>query len=322
MPFLIVGCSSKSGPQLSSLQNKPIVNISGIKSDYSGAEYTIHCEQVLLQANEAFTALEQDTSAVSLDSVMGKYDVIITGLQQIDQSWYLKSVHPDVELRDSAIKCSEKYSEFYSRSSMSRPFYDRLSAIDLTKISEAEKFMVETSLQNFKRAGVNKDKQTREKIRLLRKEISEIGNQFAKNIQEDVRSVETTVAGLKGLPEDFIESHPANEKGVVTITTNYPDLNPVLKYAENDDLRYRLRKEARSRAYPENETVLKELLTKRYELASLLGFANWAELSMSNKMIGSPEKARTFLTSVGYALQEPVKKERKIKLTQLQQINA
>ncbi|MCK5667385.1 MAG: hypothetical protein KAI17_28050, partial [Thiotrichaceae bacterium] len=200
-------------------------------------------------------------------------------------------------------------------------FYNRLAAIDLADVSEAEKFMVDTTLEDFKRAGVNKDEQTREKIRKLRKEISIIGNKFSKNIQQDVRSVTTTVDGLKGLPADYIKSHPVDENGLVTITTNSPDLSPVMKYAESDDLRYRLRIASRSRAYPENESILKELLTKRYELAQLLDFESWAEYSMSDNMIGGPKQAREFLTTVGHALKGPVKKELEVELAQLRQIN-
>ena len=322
IPFIMIGCSTNSSQLVTSDNSNPTIIISGIKSDFSAAEYSIYCDNILHKADAAFSALENDTSVASLDSVMGKFDAIITELQPIDPSWYLKSVHPDAELRDAATKCAEKYSEFYSKMSMSRPFYDRLSAINLSEISESEQFMVNTSLDDFKRAGVNKDKQTREKIRLIKKDITKLGNQFSKNIQEDVRTVETTVAGLKGLPEDYLESHPANDKGIVGITTNYPDYSPVMKYAENDNLRYRLRKEARSRAYPENEKVLKQLLIKRYELAKLLDFDNWAELSMSDKMIGSPKKAQDFLTSVGHSLLEPVKRELKIQLAQLQQIDA
>ncbi|MBT3204840.1 MAG: Zn-dependent oligopeptidase [Gammaproteobacteria bacterium] len=319
--LLISSCSSLSGIQPSEISSNPAIDVSGIKSDFTGEEYTALCEEVLKQAGEDFTLIEQDTSIATLDSVMGKYEGLQKVLQRVRQRGYLKSVHPDEDLRDSAMKCSEKFSGFYSRVGMSRLFYNRLAAIDLTDVSEAEKFMVETTLEDFKRAGVNKDEQTREKLRQLRKEISVIGNKFSKNIQEDVRSVTTTVDGLKGLPADYIKSHPADENGLVTITTNYPDLSPVMKYAESDDLRYRLRIASRSRAYPDNESILKELLTKRYELAQLLGFDNWAEYSMSDNMIGGPKQASEFLTTVGHALKEPVKKELEIELAQLRQIN-
>ncbi|MCP4076427.1 MAG: Zn-dependent oligopeptidase [Gammaproteobacteria bacterium] len=318
--LLISGCINMTGKQSPAASSLKGIDISGIKSDFSGKEYTLHCDAVLKQANEQFTLLEMDTSVATLDSVMGKYDELSIGLQRIDQTSYLKSVHPDTGLRESAIKCSEKYSEFYSRVGMSRLFYDRLAAIDLSEVTDEEKFMVENSLQSFRRAGVNKDEPTREKIRLLRKEISVTGNKFSNNIQQDVRSVKTTLAGLKGLPDDFIKSHPADDQGVISITTNYPDYSPVMKYAEDEDLRFRLRKAFRSRAYPENESILKELLTKRYQLAQLLGFDNWAEYSMSNKMIGNPEQARDFLTTLGQALKEPVKRELEVELTQLQKI--
>lgn len=95
---------------------------------------------------------------------------------------------------------------------------------------------------------------------------------------------------------------------MIKISTDYPDLYPVMTYGENDELRKELRIASRSRAYPVNEAVLKKLIEKRHLLAQLLGFDNFASLSMSDKMIGSADNAQAFLTSVGEALKKPLKK--------------
>ena len=266
--------------------------------------------------------MENDTSAATLESVYGQYDKIAFTAQQVQQSWYLKAIHPDEALRKAATDCTVKYSDLYAEFSMSNKFYQRVAAIDTSKLGEVERNMVLNSLEDFKLAGVDKDEATRKKIRALRKEIGEIGNLFSKNINEDTRYVDATLDQLKGLPEDYIEAKKAAAAGSETfkISTDYPDLNPVLKYAENDDLRFRLRHASRARGYPKNEKVLKKLIEKRHQLATLLGYKNWASMSMKRKMIANPDNAQDFLAKIGAALKAPVAVEKKTQLERLQKI--
>jgi thimet oligopeptidase len=77
---------------------------------------------------------------------------------------------------------------------------------------------------------------------------------------------------LKGLPEEYIKNRVVDDNGQIEISTRYPDLIPVLSYAENDDIKKRLWFAFWQRAYPENVTVAEELLQKRFEYAQLLGY--------------------------------------------------
>jgi thimet oligopeptidase len=312
-----------AAPKTSKSEKTPIL-ISGFNSNLSGEEYTKVCDSAIESAKAQFRILEADTSKATLQSVFGQFDDIARSMQQVQQSWHMKAVHPDESIRDAASDCSVKYSALFSDFNVSTKYYKRVAAIDTSALNSVEKYMVEKSLESFRQAGVDKDEETREKIKVLRKEISEIGNQFSKNINEDTRYVKTTIENLKGLPQDYIDGKKAtvDAEGTITISTDYPDLSPVMKYAENDNLRYKLRLAARSRAYPENEVILKSLIEKRHKLAKLLGYENWAAMSMKTKMINNPKHAQDFLAKVGAALKEPVKKEKAAQLARLQQIDA
>jgi thimet oligopeptidase len=314
--LVLVGCAQQSINQLT----KPMI-IDGFNPNLTAAEYKVMCDGVVSNAKSEFKAIETDQSPATLKSVMGAYDNMLVGLQNINQSWYLKAVHPDESIREVSTACSEQVSEFYSEMGMSRPLYERIAAIDLSGVTAEERFMVEKSLESFKQAGVDKDEATRQKIKSLRQEINKIGNEFSKNIQEDVRYVDASPEQLRGLPQDYIDNHQPNEQGIVVISTDYPDIGPILIYGEDDSLRHQLRIASRSRGYPKNDSVLKKLITKRHELANLLGYKNWAALSMSDKMIGTPEFAQSFLNDVGAALKQPVIEEKKVLLERLHQIN-
>ena len=293
--------------------------IEGLRATANGEQITVDCEAALSEAKAEFTALEAQTGEATVETVFGQYESVSDALTGIGDVWYLRSVHPDAEVRDAANKCSEEQSDFFSQIGLSRPYYDRIAAIDTSNLNEIERYMVEESLAGFRRSGVDKDEATRQQIRDLQNEITAIGNEFDKNIREDVRSVQAEPSELEGLPQDYIDAHPVDESGLVTITTDYPDLYPVMTYAKSDDLRKALRLKARSRGYPANKELLEKLIQKRHELSSVLGYESYAALSMDSQMIGSPVNAQDFLNSIGDALETPVKDELAIMLARLQE---
>ena len=125
-----------------------------------------------------------------MESVFGQYEKVGDALTLIGDVWHLRSVTSDAEVRDAANACSEKQSDFFSQVGLSRPYYDRIAAIDTSNLDTVERFMVEEAVAGFQRSGVDRDEATRQKIRELQNEITAIGNEFDKNIREDVRSVQ------------------------------------------------------------------------------------------------------------------------------------
>ena len=293
--------------------------VDGIRATANGEQITADCEAALSEAKAEFAALEAQTGDATVEIVFGQYERVGDALTGIGDVWHLRSVHPDADVRDAANNCSEEQSDFFSQIGLSRPYYDRIAAIDTSSLNDVERYMVEESLAGFRRSGVDKDEATRQQIRDLQNEITAIGNEFDKNIREDVRSVQVKASELEGLPQDYIDTHPADESGLVSITTDYPDLYPVMTYAKSDDLRKALRLKARSRGYPANKELLEKLIQKRHELAGILGFESYAALSMDSQMIGSPVNAQDFLNSIGDALDTPVQDELAIMLARLQE---
>src|SRR5690606_3524214 len=151
-----------------------------------------------------------------------------------------------------------------------------------------------TTLRGFRLSGVDKDEATRNKVRELNDKITRLGQEFDKNIQEDVRYIEVSPAELAGLPEEFLAARPVGYNGLVRLSTRYVDIVPVYTYAQSDEVRRLLRREERSRGYPVNDKVLTELLKTRHELATLLGFASFADLITADKMVGSAASAQAF----------------------------
>src|SRR6202012_5426500 len=132
---------------------------------------------------------------------------------------------------------------------------------------------------------------------------------FSRNIQEGAKTIEAALEELDGLPADYLARHPANAEGKVTISTDQPDMQPVMTFAASAALRERMFCAYNTRAYPANKTILLDLLKTRQEIASVLGFRSWADLATADQMMASAENVRKFLEKLDEASREGAKRE-------------
>jgi len=216
------------------------------------SQFRAYCEQGLQEAQKLFQQLEQYEGPKTATTVLESLNEIwITMDHPANLTGLYQAVHPNPEMREVAEEYDQKFSKLATEIQMSRPVYDAVSKVDISSADPKTRRFVEKTLLNFRRAGVDKDPQTREQIKKLQEELVVIGQDFEKNIREDVRSIQlNSVVDLKGLPEDFIQSHQPDAAGKITITTDYPDYLPFISYAESDEYRFELYKKYRSRGYP------------------------------------------------------------------------
>ena len=118
--------------------------------------------------------------------------------------------------------------------------------------------------------------------------------------------------GSKNIIGHVLERDPfhtlvANEP--VVLTTDPPDMSPVMSYAASPALRRRMYLAYNDRGYPANKQVLHDLLSLRQQMAELLGFRSWADLATVDQMMGSAANMRGFLSEVEAAARETAKKE-------------
>jgi len=250
-------------------------------------------------ALDAFVALPEEASFVE---VIEAFDRIRRPLDAIrGQAGLASQTHPEEGVRNAAQRIEQGIAAFATDLGLNRDVYDRLVALDPDDApGPVERRLLEHALRDFRRSGVDRDEDTRARVRELSDELVRIGQQFDLNIASATRSItiEDGSAGLEGLPADYVASHPEDEDGAVVVTTNPPDVVPFLSYARRGDLRQRLYHEYMNRAHPVNLEVLRELLAKRHELATVLGYASWADYVTEDKMVKSSEAAREFIERI------------------------
>ncbi len=272
----------------------------------SSEDFSKKLDAHLSNAKKAMERMLSAKGKRTIENTLTPYDEILIELDAAGaQANLMENVHPDETMRTTSEQFSQKISAFGSELSLNRVVYDALTAMDISKVDVKTKFYVEKTLRDFRLAGVDKDEATRNRIKALRDELVLIGQDFARNIREDVRTVTVTnVKELDGLPQDYIDRHKPDSNGVITLTINYPDAVPVFTYAKSEDLRKRMYMEYNNRAYPKNMEVLNKLIAKRNELALLLGFPNWAACVTADKMIGSEKNANDFIEKIASASNE------------------
>ena len=230
----------------------------------------------------------------------------------------LKDTHPDAAVRKAAEDCVQRAVAAATAFSMSRPIYERLKAVDAKGVAPELRYTVQRQLDNYRRSGVDRDDATRKRIADLQEVITATTLEFERNIADDKRTVGARPEELAGLPQDYITAHAPEADGQVRITMAYPDVFPVSRYSTSADLRKRLRTAFQSRAYPVNDAVLSRLFTQRAELATLLGYKNYAEFDLANRMAQSPVRARAFLDDIAAAARPTAKADAARMLARLQ----
>ncbi|MBK9071901.1 MAG: Zn-dependent oligopeptidase [Myxococcales bacterium] len=278
------------------------------------------CRQGIAEAQTALAEVLATKAAPSVATTLEKYNDLGIALgKSMAMAGLFSEVHPSEAVREAARTCEQEGSKFASELSLNRDLYDVLVAIDVSKENADTKRFVEFTLRDFRRAGVDKDAATRDRLKAIDEEMTKLSQDFSKRLAEDTRSIEIDPKELAGLPADYVAAHAPGPSGKVTITTDYPDYLPFMSYAESDSAKKAIYIKARTRGGMENEATLAQILGLRAEKAKILGFANWADYITADKMIGSGKNARDFIERVWKLADKRADRDYKELLAQLQQ---
>ena len=220
----------------------------------------------------------------------------------------------DKEVRDQAQQEAQRVAKAGSALTLNRQVYEALVAMNLDGASPATQHFVQRTLLSYRLAGVDKDQATRDLLQSLHEKATRLSLEFSRNIQEGGKTVTTTTDELDGLPSDYLARHPLDADGSLILTTDQPDMQPVMTFASNGSLRQRMFLAYNTRAYPVNKQILLDLLSTRREIASILGFTSWADLATADQMIGSAANIRAFLSKLNETSRESALREHQLVL--------
>ena len=267
-----------------------------------------------LAAHEAaLTALLGVEGPRTPENSLRLYDQAIEQLSLAGaQAGVLNSVAADKAVRDQAQDEAQRVSMAGSALSLNRAVYDALAVIDLEGASPATRHYVERTLLGYRLAGVDKDQATRDHIQSLHEKATRLSLEFGRNIQEGGKTIVASQSELEGLPDDYLARHQPDADGQITLSTDQPDMQPVMTFAASAALRQRMFAAYNTRAYPANQQILLDLLATRQEIATVLGFRSWADLATADQMMGSAANVRTFLAKLNEASVDGARREHEL----------
>jgi thimet oligopeptidase len=251
----------------------------------------------LSAAQHAIATLVAAKAPRTIANTVAPYDEAVKHLNAAGYfAGLMKEVHHDTAFRDAATAMVSKASAVQTALALNHDAYQALAAVDLSGADAATRYYVQRQLLEFQLAGVDRDAATRERLKKLNDQLTGEQSLFDRNISDgELSIVVNDKSELAGVPQDYIERHKPGADGKIHITTSYPDVFPVLKFATSDALRQRLTAAYMNRAYPKNRDALKNMMRTRYEIATTLGFASWADYSAKDKMIGNGSNIAAFI---------------------------
>jgi thimet oligopeptidase len=231
-------------------------------------------------------------------------------------------VHPLEVVRSRGEAAMQEVQKLDTDLSLDRDLYEVFAAVDgpaAQSLDPTARRLLDKTLLDFHRGGVDKDDETRSRVKELSERAILVGQEFSKNIRDDVRSVRVTPDKLAGMPQDWVDAHPVDDDGLVTLTTDYPDVVPFSTYGRDRDTRRALRMEFLNRAWPANDALLTELFELRREHAHLLGYRDWADYDAEVKMIKHGSSIPEFIERIADAALASGERDRQVVLDRMRQ---
>jgi thimet oligopeptidase len=209
----------------------------------------------------------------------------------------LSEMHPDEAVRTLAEDRAQQLSSIETDRSLDRELYEVIAGTGDGGDDQRRRLRAHV-LRDFRRSGVDRDDSVRARVREIADRLTVLVQDFGRAIRDDVRSIRIRPEQLDGLPDDFVAAHEPGADGLVTITTDYPDVMPFRTFARDKQARHDIHAEFLNRAWPQNDAVLTEMLDLRAELATLLGYASWPDYDVEAKMVGTGDAIIEFIDKI------------------------
>ena len=181
---------------------------------------------------------------------------------------------------------------------------------DNLTLTAEEKTVLENTYKRFVNSGAELSDADKEKLRALNQELSMLQLTFSQNLQHETNNtfvVANSLEELKGLPQANIDAAAKmaadnGQQGKWMFNMQRPSCNPVLQYCENRELREKVYKAYYNRGNQDNEydnkAISAKIVALRLEKAKLMGYNNYAEMALEDRMAKTPEAVYNLLDQV------------------------
>lgn len=279
--------------------------------------------RALLEGCEAAVSRLEDTTPRTWDALMDPLERIEDDL---GRTWgivsHLHGVKNSPELREVYDPLLAEVVKFSNRLGQSKPLYQAYCALrdsdEARRFDPAQQRILESAIREAELNGVGLDDARRDRYNEISQRLAELSTKFSNNVLDATKAFKITLTDAEeteGLPETLLElaADTARQEGHEeataadgpwVLTLDYPSFMPFMQHSKRRDLREKMYRAFISKASDgqwDNRDVAREIIALRIEKCELLGFATFAELSLSRKMAPDAGSVRRLLDELRVA---------------------
>jgi peptidyl-dipeptidase Dcp len=225
----------------------------------------------------------------------------------------LVSADASDEIRELETRFSPLFSAHGDEIYLNKALYERFSAVDASNCDPESARLLDEYLKEFRQSGIQLDTPGQDRLKAINSELARLGTEYGQRVKEGMKSAALlldSAADLAGLPADDIASaaeaaRAAGHDGKFLLTLLLPGNQPALAALENRDVRRRLFDASVARGSGGGSLDVLELVKQtaalRAEKASILGYANYAELVVDRQTAPDFESVQSMLNRLAPA---------------------
>ncbi len=253
--------------------------------------------------------------------------------ERLSRAWgqvsHLNAVMNTPQLRETYNANLPLITQFYAELSQDVKLFEKFKQLrageGFDQLTPARKKIIENELRDFRLGGAELPADKKQRFMQIQEELSKLSSTFSDNLLDATNAYSLLIEDAKaviGIPDDVLQTAQqlaaADGKTGWKFTLHMPSYLPVLQYADNRDLREQMYRAYATRASEfdsqadsskDNMPLINKILELRREAAQMLGYGNYAEVSLASKMATSPQQVLEFLRKLAgkakpYAVQD------------------
>ena len=278
-----------------------------------------HIEPAITQLlEEARTVVKTHLQATTEYTWENLIEPLENAEDKLNKAWspvsHMNAVVNTDELRLAYNACLPKLSDYSTEMGQNEQLFNAYKVIadsnEFATLDSVQKKIIQNALRDFRLSGVDLDNEKKQRYKEISQELSRLASNYEENLMDATNAWKKVIRNeqdLAGLPPSALaqakQTAESQDQDGWMITLQFPSYQAIMTYADDRELRRehyeayatRASDQASDNEQWDNSLLMEQILALRHEKAQLLGFENYAELSLATKMAKQPEEVMSFL---------------------------
>jgi oligopeptidase A len=278
-----------------------------------------HIEPAITQLlEEARTVVKKHLQATTEYTWENLIEPLENAEDKLNKAWspvsHMNAVVNTDELRLAYNACLPKLSDYSTEMGQNEQLFNAYIVIadsnEFATLDSVQKKIIQNALRDFRLSGVDLDNEKKKRYKEISQELSRLASNYEENLMDATNAWSKVIRNeqdLAGLPASALaqakQTAESQDQDGWMITLQFPSYQAIMTYADDRELRRehyeayatRASDQASDNEQWDNSLLMEQILALRHAKAQLLGFNNYAELSLATKMAKKPEEVMNFL---------------------------